>query len=184
MPVTPPVVTSLGVFPNSRRETIDVSQVSSLGPLEQAILRQADRAHRAVLLIPGDRDLLDQATGDPRRTDRGLAELTRTGWLVRVRRGAYVVRSRAGTLNRGALALIGDITHRPHLVTGGGALARTGLTDQLFRTALVLVDASQRDWSWQGMTVRHLRVGEAQLWGGAPTKTVARRELRGRHGRY
>lgn len=138
-----------------------------LGPIEQAVLAQADRHERAVLVLPDDADLLNEVTGGHRQTERSLRALLQAGYLLRVRRGAFVVRTRAGTLNRGALALIGDITRRPHLVTGGAALARVGLTDQSFRTIVVLVATSPpRTWSWLGQSIRYHRVRETALWGG------------------
>lgn len=137
-----------------------------LGTFELAILAQADRHGRSVLIIPDDTDLLDEATGNPQQTARSLQKLLRAGWLLRVRRGTFVVRTRAGTLDRGALSLVGEISRHAHLVTGGAALARAGLTDQSFRRIIVLTPSLQRDWSWMGETVRYVRVRQKTLWGG------------------
>jgi predicted transcriptional regulator of viral defense system len=154
--------------PSFDRETTKLRQsFSGLRPIEQAVLAQADRHDRAVLVLPDDADLLDQATGGRRQTERSLRALTQAGYLLRVRRGTFVVRTRAGTLNQGALALVGDITRQPHLVTGGVALARAGLSDQSFRTIIVLVATSPlRPWYWLGQSVRYHRVGEDAMWGG------------------
>ena len=165
---TPPATSIEAKVPSFDHETTRLRRsFARLGPIEQAVLAQADRHDRAVLVLPDDAELLDQATGGRRQTERSLRALIQAGYLVRVRRGAFVVRTRAGTLNRGALALVGDITRQPHLVTGGVALARAGLTDQSFRTIIVLVATSPlRPWSWLGQSVRYHRVCEDVLWGG------------------
>jgi predicted transcriptional regulator of viral defense system len=139
---------------------------AGLGSVELAVLGQADRHGRTVLVLPDDAELLDEVTGSRARTDRAVASLRRAGWLLRVRRGTYVVRTRAGSLDRGALAMIGDITRHPHLVTSGGALSRAGLSDQAFRSIIVLTAHPQRPWSWLGESVRYLRVRPGALWGG------------------
>lgn len=137
-----------------------------LGPVELAVLAQADRHARSVLVTPDDVDLLDEVTGGRPQTEASVRALVRAGWLLRVRRGTFVVRSRAGTLDQGSLALIGDITRHSHLVTGGAALARAGLSDQSFRTIIVATASPQRPWSWLGETVRYVRAREDALWGG------------------
>jgi predicted transcriptional regulator of viral defense system len=137
-----------------------------LGPVELAILAQADRHQRSVLVFPDDAGLLDEVTGGRRQTEASVRALVRAGWLRRVRRGTFVVRTRAGTLDQGALALVGDITRHAHLVTGGVALARAGLTDQSFRTIIVATASLQRPWSWLGETVRYVKTREDALWGG------------------
>lgn len=138
----------------------------ALGHVDLAVLSQADRHQRSVLVFPDDAGLLDEVTGGRRQTDASVRALVRAGWLLRVRRGTLVVRTRAGTLDQGALALVGDITRHPHLVSGGAALARAGLTDQSFRTIIVLTASPQRSWSWLGETVRYIRTREDALWGG------------------
>lgn len=131
-----------------------------------AVLAQVDRYQKSVLVLPGDAELLDEVTGSRSETERAIRRLLNAGWLVRVRRGALVVRTRAGTLERGALGVVGDITRHPHLVTGGVALARFGLTDQSFRTIIVLTAHTQRPWSWLGESVSYHRVRPSALWGG------------------
>lgn len=139
---------------------------SYLRPVEQAVLAQADRHQRTVLVLPDDAELLDEVTGGRSQTDKAIRSLVRAGWLLRIRRGTLVVRTRAGSLERGALDLVGDITRHPHLVTGGAALARAGLSDQSFRTIIVLTANPQRPWWWLGESVRYLRVQPSALWGG------------------
>jgi predicted transcriptional regulator of viral defense system len=62
--------------------------------------------------------------------------------------------------------MVGDISRHPHLVTGGAAFSRAGLSDQSFRTIIVLTAHPQRPWGWLGESVRYLRVRPAMLWGG------------------
>jgi predicted transcriptional regulator of viral defense system len=165
--VTPQPTVKVAKVPSFDRETPETHRsFPSLGPVELAVLAQADRNERAVLVLPDDADLLDEATGGRRQTDRSLRTLLRAGYLLRVRRGTFVVRTRAGTLDRGALSIVGDITRHRHLVTGGAALARAGLSDQSFRTIIVLTASPQRPWSWMGESVRYLRVRDRALWGG------------------
>ncbi len=153
--------------PSSGYETSGFRRsLPGLGRLELAVLAQADRYQRAVLVLPDDSALLDEATGGRRQTEASIRALVRAGWLLRVRRGTFVVRTRGGTVDQSALALVGDITRHAHLVTGSAALARAGLTDQSFRTIIVLTAAPQRSWSWLGEAVRYLKTREDALWGG------------------
>jgi len=56
-------------------------------------------------------------------------------------------------------------------MTAGRALAFHGLSDQSFRTIVVLVPTAQRGWQWQGETVRYIVQSDERIWGA--------REMRG-----
>jgi predicted transcriptional regulator of viral defense system len=165
--ISPPRAPKLPKSPSPGSGILATGRSSSdLGSVELEILAQADRNDRSVLILPDDADLLDEVTGGAEQTGRSVQKLIRAGWLLRVRRGTFVVRTRGGALERGALSLVGDISRHSHLVTGGAALARAGLTDQSFRRIIVLTPTLQRSWSWMGETVRYVRVRPSALWGG------------------
>jgi predicted transcriptional regulator of viral defense system len=55
-------------------------------------------------------------------------------------------------------------------VTSGYALAHHGLSDQSFRTIIVLSPVQQRGWHWQGERVVYVLQPEERIWGGRPLK--------------
>src|SRR5579859_6701689 len=101
-----------------------------LGSAQARLLARLDRNNQAALVLPRDFDLLDSVTGARARSLALVERLSRSGWLVRVRRGAYVVRTRSATLRLTAVDLVGEISPRPHMITAGKALELSGLTDQ------------------------------------------------------
>jgi predicted transcriptional regulator of viral defense system len=82
-----------------------------------------------------------------------------------VRRGAYVVRPRSRALAITALELVGALERDGHLVTAGAALAFHRLSDQSFRTIIVLTPAQQRGWVWQGERVVYVQTRRDRIWG-------------------
>jgi predicted transcriptional regulator of viral defense system len=61
---------------------------------------------------------------------------------------------------------VGPLSPERHLVTAGRALAWHGLSDQAFRQLIVLTPKLQREWQWQGETVRYVLQPEEKIWGG------------------
>lgn len=88
-----------------------------------------------------------------RRLVEGMAD---DGLLVRVRRGLYVVRTRAGTLPCTTLDLVGWASPPQHEVTGLAGLAEHDLTDQGPRAIDVAVGHKIRGWDFQGQHVRYM----------------------------
>lgn len=95
-----------------------------------------------------------------------LERLAKRGRLVHVRRGVWVARTETGTIPLGALELVGAVAPKTHLVTAGRALAERGLSDQSFRTIIVATETGGRPWSWQGESVRYVKLPGARIWGG------------------
>ena len=118
------------------------------------------------MVIPRDYELLDSITGDRSRSEALLERLVKSGWLERVRRGAYVVRSRSASLRLTAVDLVGELSPRPHLITAGRALELADLTDQSHRVIVVLTATAVRDWSWLGEQVAYVRTARERIWGG------------------
>jgi len=145
--------------------------ISSPGPVSQLggrLLAQLDRRGQHVLRVPEDLVVVDPLVGDREKAVALVRRLTKTGWLRRVRRGAYVVRSRSTTVDVSAIDLIGELSPTEHLVTTGRALAIHGLTDQSFRRTVVLASAAVRDWEWLGESVQYAIVKPEDIWGGSP----------------
>jgi len=107
---------------------------------------------------------------DRTRTWRLLGELYRAGWLSRVRRGLYVTVPLGATRPadwREDPWLVAASVFAPCYVGGFSAAQHWGLTEQLFRTVVVLTDrpVRSREVTLQGTTflLKHRR--EAGTWG-------------------
>lgn len=137
-----------------------------VGPLQSALLALLDRRQQAALVLPRDFEALDGITGDREKSQDLIERLARSGWLQRVRRGAYVVRARSRAIQLGAVELIGEVSPPRHLVTAGKALQLHQLTDQSYRRIVVLVAQPARGWEWFGEQVHYARVPPDRIWGG------------------
>jgi predicted transcriptional regulator of viral defense system len=160
--------------------TVAVVMVTSPGPVSQVggrLLAQLDRRRQHVLRVPDDLVLIQDLVGDRGKARALVQRLTTTGWLRRVRRGTYVVRSRSTTVDVSAIDLIGELSPAQHLVTAGRALAIHGLSDQSFRRTVVLVAVGVRDWEWLGEAVQYTVVKAGDIWGGRPKGETRRPTL-------
>jgi predicted transcriptional regulator of viral defense system len=121
-----------------------------------------------VLRVPEDLPLVGELVDDRVKALALISRLARTGWLRRVRRGTYVVRSRSASVDVSAIELIGELSPTQHMVTAGRALAIHGLSDQSFRRTIVLTSTAVRNWEWLGESVQYAVVRAADIWGGRP----------------
>jgi len=144
---------------------VSMSSASRLRDASVALARQATLAGRWPVVVEDDLAVIDALTGGRQASFATLRRLTRAGQLERVRRGAYVMRDETGVLRIDLHALIDALTPRPYLITGGRALATHDLSDQHFRTALVLVPSPRRDFDWRGEHVHHVLTARAKIWG-------------------
>lgn len=135
------------------------------GQVEAPVLAAIDRRLGRIVSLPGDWEAIDSVTGERTKSQDVLHRLNRSGWLVQVRRGAYVVRPRSGAIGVSVLELIGAISPQTHLVTAGRALSEAGLSDQSFRRVIVLVASRQKSWDWQGESVRYVSTSPTKIWG-------------------
>lgn len=134
-------------------------------PADLQLIATLNRRGQPVLRVHEDRELLLELFGHERPALAAIRRLARHKSLVPVRRGSWAVRSERGTFTAGALELIGWLTPAEHLVSAGAALARHGLTDQVFRSIIVAVASPQREWSWLGERVLYREVSAKRLWG-------------------
>lgn len=126
----------------------------------------------------------------PDRTRALLAYLARRGWLSRVRRGLYVAvpldARRAGEWVEDSW-VVAERTFSPCYVGGWSACEHWGLTEQLFRTLVVVTSRKvrEREPVYQGISYRvtvrspDLLFGTVPVWRGRvrvqvsdPTRTV------------
>lgn len=138
------------------------------------MLAQLDRRRQHVLQVPDDLPIVEDLVGNRTKGLALIRRLATTGWLRRVRRGTYVVRSRSATVDVSAIDLIGELSPPRHLVTTGRALAIHDLTDQAFRRTVVLVGARVRDWEWLGESVQYAVVRTDDIWGGRALRDTPR----------
>ena len=120
-----------------------------------------------MLRIPEDMPLLVGVAGTSTSARALIDSLAAKNWIVQIRRGLWAVRSRALTLEASALEIVGCVSPEMHLVTAGRALAEHQLSDQAFRSIVVVTSARVRNWQWQGETVRYVTMPAARIWGAA-----------------
>lgn len=133
-------------------------------------MAQLDRGHIKALRFPDDWSLVDGITGSRAASQQLIFRLNRSGLLRQVKRGAYAVRPRSRALAISALDLVGALERERHLVTAGRALAFAELSDQSFRTIIVLSPVQQRGWEWQGERVKYVLQAHDRIWGGRPVR--------------
>lgn len=145
----------------------------------KALTRAAARAGRAsIVLLAEDLANVDEITGSRSRTHKQIQQLEAAGRLRPVRRGVYVVASVTGVVDVDLLALVDVLTPRPYLVTAGRALSLHALSDQHFRTVVVLSTRKLGDWQWRGERTKYARVPAERLWGGFDAKLSRRGRVR------
>jgi predicted transcriptional regulator of viral defense system len=144
------------------------AQGPSESPLAAKLLARLDRAGQQTMVLPRDAALIDEITGDRTRSLNLLSRMTESGFLRRVRKGAYVARSRAGTIGVTPLQLVGELSPPRHMLTAGRALTLQGVSDQVHRRMIVLVARQTTDWEWMGDRVQYAKVLHKSIWGGAP----------------
>jgi predicted transcriptional regulator of viral defense system len=132
-----------------------------------------ERLHRS---LPSAFDVEDASAAldlDVDRTRKLLAYLARRGWLSRVRRGLYVTvpldARRSGEWVEDAW-VIADRVFSPCYIGGWSACQHWGLTDQVFRTVLVVTGRKVRDRKpmIQGIPYRVTVRSERKLFGATP----------------
>jgi predicted transcriptional regulator of viral defense system len=142
-------------------------QVEGINRKNRALL---ERLHRE---MPGAFDVQHASAAlglEPDRTRRLLAYLARRGWLSRVRRGLYVAvpldtRS-PGDWTEDAW-VVAERTFSPCYIGGWSACQHWGLTEQVFRTVLVVTakKVRHRDQVMQGMPYRLIVRSEEKFFG-------------------
>jgi predicted transcriptional regulator of viral defense system len=75
------------------------------------------------------------------------------------------MRDETGVLRVDLFALTDAVTPAPYLITAGRALAAHDLSDQHFRTAVVLVANLRRNFDWRGDHVRYVVTERDRIWG-------------------
>jgi predicted transcriptional regulator of viral defense system len=145
-----------------------VTPKPGVSQLAAQLLARLDRAGQQTIVLPRDSASIDQITGDRAKSLNLLSRMAESGSLRRVRKGAYVVRSRAGTLGVTALQLVGELSPARHMLTAGRALALHSLSDQVHRRMIVQVSRQTSDWAWMGDKVQYAKVLPKSIWGGAP----------------
>lgn len=129
------------------------------------LARQSSLAGRWPVVVEDDLEAIDTLTGSREASFAVLRRLAQIGQLERVRRGTYVMRDETGVLRVDLPALIDAVTPAPYLITAGRALAAHDLSDQHFRTAVVLVSSLRRNFEWRGDQVRYVVAERDRLWG-------------------
>ena len=143
------------------------------GGISQGTRAQLERLHRE---LPGAFDV-EQASRvlsvSPDQTRRLLAYLARRGWLARVRRGLYVpvpLDARQSGQWLEDTWVVADHAFSPCYIGGWSACEHWGLTEQLFRTLLVVTarKVHERDVEIQGSRFRLTVRPSSKLFGTVP----------------
>lgn len=138
----------------------------ALRTLSVQLARQSSLAGRWPVVVEEDLAAIDPLTGGRKASFAVLRRLEQIGQLERVRRGTYVMRDETGVLRVELFGLIDAVTPAPYLITAGRALAAHDLSDQHFRTAVVLVSSLRRNFEWRGDRVRYAVTQPSRIWGG------------------
>ena len=153
------------------------AHVEGINRENRALLEQLHRE------LPGAFDIAHASTAlglDADRTRKLLAYLARRGWLSRVRRGLYVAvpldTRRPGEWIEDAW-IVAERTFSPCYIGGWTACQHWGLTEQVFRTVLVVTAKKVRDRDpvMQGTSYRLTVRSEDKFFG---TTTVWRDQVR------
>jgi predicted transcriptional regulator of viral defense system len=165
----------------------NMSYTARLTTPRRAQMANLARASKGGLLSVAD---AARALGTSRRAAAAhLARLTRNGWLQRARRGLYLVVPLDAAPTQRATAedpwVLAREVFAPCYVGGWTAAEHWGLTEQLFRSTLVVSAAPIRSASADilGHTFRvfraprsRLRFGVVEVWRGAEKVSVSSRE--------
>lgn len=134
---------------------------------ETLLLAKLERQGQRVLRIPEDMPLVIDVAGTTAAARALVESLATKDWIVPIRRGIWAVRSRALTLEVSALEIVGFVSPGLHLVTAGRALAEHQLSDQSFRSVIVITETRLRGWQWQGENVKYVKIPPSRIWGAA-----------------
>lgn len=137
----------------------------ALRNLSVQLARQSSLAGRWPVIVEDDLAAIDPLTGSRGASFAVLRRLAQIGQLERVRRGTYVMRDETGVLRVDLFSLIDAVTPAPYLITAGRALAAHDLSDQHFRTAVVIVANLRRRLDWRGDRVRYVIAEPDRIWG-------------------
>jgi predicted transcriptional regulator of viral defense system len=154
-------------------------------PPRTAIAKLARAAHGGLITVPSAADALSLTH---RAAAMNLAALARLGWLLRARRGLYLVLPLEVEPGRPMVAedpwVLAREAFSPCYVGGWSAAEYWGLTEQLFRSTLVVTATHVRTRSVQLLNheFRIFRVpcariaGAVQVWRGREHVPVSDRE--------
>lgn len=140
---------------------------SPLTAPENELLAKLARQGRSILLTPQDLPLITGIVETETAARALVNSLAEKDWLVQVRRGVWAIRSRALSIEATAIEVIGYVTPDPHLVTAGRALREHRLSDQTFRSLVVMTPHRLRSWEWQGERVKYVLTPRERIWGAA-----------------
>ena len=151
---------------------------------KEKLRRLARGAHAGLVTTARAAELLRQSPAEASVT---LGRLVRQGWLVRVRRGLYLVLPLEAGREGGAVEdpwVLARELYSPCYVGGWSAAEHWGLTEQLFRSTLVVTSASVRAKTAKvlGHEFRLFRVprpridGAVLVWRGSERVAVSDRE--------
>lgn len=147
-----------------------MASADALRNLSVQLARQSSLAGRWPVIVEDDLAAIDPLTGGRDASFAVLRRLAQIGQLERVRRGTYVMRDETGVLRVDLDSLIDAMTPAPYLITVGRALAAHDLSDQHFRTAVVLVASLRRPFDWRGDRVRYVIAEADRIWGAGNTR--------------
>ncbi len=144
--------------------------VSGLGKLERARLAEVIRRTKGTISVSEASSILKV---DAKRAAKMLALWSSKGWLSRVRQGLYVpvaLESRTADVPLEDPWLIADRLFAPCYIGGWSAAEHWDLTEQIFRTVLVMTTLKPRDRTPEikGTKFRLRTVSERAMFGLKP----------------
>jgi predicted transcriptional regulator of viral defense system len=138
-----------------------------LSKTDSRLLEEAVLAHGQIANTSQLHKVFAQAYS--RRSDRKkrISFLTKAGWLVRIKRGFYLVVTDLSSLTAGNVSnlVISNALNSKSYVSFANALNRYGMFDQLTKSVDAVTSARARNYRFQNTEFRFFRVKEKLFFG-------------------
>ena len=151
--------------------------------LKEDLARLARTARQGLIDVPQASAALGL---DRKQTSRRLSDLSKSGWLSRVRRGLYFLRPLEALPGRPAVPedpwVFASVVYRPCYIGGWSAAEHWDLTEQLFRETFVVTTRNVRATQEEllGLRFRLVRIasverisGTQEVWRGSERVNVS-----------
>lgn len=122
-----------------------MNKLSGIGKKERKQLSEILRQTKGIISVSEATEILKTSRSDAAKM---LARWTEKGWLSRLRRGLYIavpLESRIADVPLEEPWIIAEYLHSPCYIGGWTAAEHWGLTEQIFRTIVVLTTRKPRD---------------------------------------
>ncbi len=134
---------------------------------DSRLLEEAVLAHGQVADTDQLHEIFKQAYSQKSDRKKRISFLSKAGWLVRIKRGLYLVVTDLGSLAAGNVSnfVISNALNRMSYISFANALNWYGMFDQLTRSVDAVTSARARNYHFQNTEFRFFRVNEKLFFG-------------------